>query len=363
MKVRAVICAACLALFLSAGANAQTSYFSPQIIRKGRDFSFPVFHRALNGEVETKINRLLQLSELMKIAKDPSPLIFSQVLVDDGTIYGGKTSMTAAIYSNSSDILSVGFDESSCGMTCAYWHKYHNFNPGNGDRIELKDLIDKTVYGSFRDFVYSKRARSYRSEVGRKVPLGDRQDLLDEIESLKDSDLSDFYILHGSLIIDGENFLPKNNKFFGLNMKVRFGRNEIKNFLNAYGRAVFGLSNDETSKFHSTSLPQLFEGKVDGKWPFALVLDVAGDEKTALGVYAYLRHGVGIDLQGQVDKTGKIVLTERVLVKANPDARWLHDGEYDQNATIAGALSDDIFEGTWTSLDKLTTLPFIAKRR
>jgi hypothetical protein len=297
----------------------------------------------------------------MGLAKGSSPRIFEQTSTDDGTIYGGKTSMNATVYSNSSRILSIGFDEASCGMTCAYWHRYHNFNPGNGDRIQLEDLFNDDGYKEFRDLVFRRRSGLYRKEVSRKVPVGERQYMLDQTPLLGDDELRDFYVQQGSLLIDGENFLSKNNKFFGLNMKVRFGLNEFKSLLNDYGKAVFGLSKIGVGRFRSMSLPQLFEGKVDNKWPFALVL-TANRDGSAYGVYAYLQHGVGIDLQGEVSETGEFIFTERVLRNARPEVQWLHDGEYVENATIKAKLNNHAIVGEWTSRDKQTTLPFSAKR-
>ena len=345
---------------LSFSQIKSSDYFSTKIIRKDKDFAFPLFWQSNNIGVENRINRFLQLSELSQLVRHTSN-IFKQTSIDDGTIYGGKTSLISTIYSNNRSVLSIGFDESSCGMTCAYWHRYHNFNPGNGDRIELKDLFNKKNYGKFRKLVFTKRAKAYRKDVLRNVPIKDRQYMMDQSGLLEDDDLSDFYILKDSIAIDGENFLSKNNKFFGLNMYVKFYLSEFKPLLNDYGKAVFGLSVVPLELYHSASLPQLFEGRVNDKWPFVMVMDTDGVTE-ASGIYAYLRYGVGIDLQGTVSDSGELIFSERILTKARPEIQWLHEGTYEDNGTIQSRLQGSRLIGTWTSRDKTTTLPFVAQR-
>jgi len=339
----------------------KSGYFDVMTVRSGADFSFPIFNLSQSRFVETKINRLLQLSEIQGLARGTSPNIFSRVKIDDGTIYGGKTTLIATIHSNNARILSIGFDESSCGMTCAYWHRYHNFNPGNGDRIELEDLFDKKAYEVFRKLVFAKRESAYRKDALRNVPITERQYMLDQAVLLEDDDLSDFYVRKSFLIIDGENFLSKNNKFFGLNMHVRFHLSEFEDLLNDYGKTVFGLSNKSVRNYRSKSFPQLYEGKISDKWPIAMVMDTDGITQ-ASGVYAYLRYGIGIDLQGSVNERGEFVFNEHQLIKTRPEVQWLHAGEYRENGTMKFRQVKEQLIGTWTNKDQSSTFPFIAKR-
>ncbi|MDJ1467959.1 hypothetical protein [Xanthocytophaga flava] len=102
--------------------------------------SFPVFTDSTNSLAVQKINQMLQIVELELVKSAKQRNIFEQASFDDGTIYGGKVILTPTIYQNSDRLLSIGFWNSSCGATCAYWVSYYNFNPGNGDLIH-KGLI------------------------------------------------------------------------------------------------------------------------------------------------------------------------------------------------------------------------------
>ena len=135
MIIRILLTTFAIFLLGVAQAAGRSRPFDVTVIRATRSFSFPIFDGRVNSVATTRINRLLQLSELQSLAKEKTRRIFDQVRVDDGSIYGGKVWMRSRIYSNNGQVLSVGFIESSCGMTCTYWNRYYNFNPGNGDRI------------------------------------------------------------------------------------------------------------------------------------------------------------------------------------------------------------------------------------
>ena len=104
-------------------------------------FSFPIFSNRTNKYAAQKINQTMQLSELEILKGFETKSIFERVSYDGGGIYGNKVSIKFDVFDNTDRILSVQFNETSCGATCAYWVKYYNFNSGNGDLIQLKDLF------------------------------------------------------------------------------------------------------------------------------------------------------------------------------------------------------------------------------
>ncbi len=334
-------------------------YFDIKLIKKGKDFSFPIFRDPPGQRSAMKINHLLQLMELRSLANGPTKDIFRNAEFDDGTIYGGKASILPTVHSNNSRVQSVGFDQSSCGMTCAYWHSYYNFNSGNGDLIQLKDLFTDKGFDRFTKIVMSKRSSKYRREVKEKIKPDEREDYLGVLGTIESDQLSDFYIRTRSIVIDGENCLIKGRKFEGLDMYVRFDLKEFKPLLNDYGRAVFGLNLSDISKFRSNSLPQLFKGRVNDLIPFSLVL--IGSSDNVVGVYAYSKYGKGITLTGSLED-GKFLLTEHYLVEVplNPNTDVSHrlvDG-----GSISGIFNGNNIEGTLSDKDKTRSYRFRASR-
>jgi hypothetical protein len=342
-------------------ASGQTGYFQTKTVRKGENFTFPIFAHGANRKAETRINGLLQLSELHRLVVRPTKDVFEQAAIDDGTIYGGKVWMKATIYSNNHGILSLGFDESSCGMTCTYWHRYYNFNPGNGDRIELKDLFTPEGYEQFSKNVGERRSLKYRREVRTKVSPEYQEAYLDTVGCFENDDLTEFYIQNRTVVIDGENCLIKGQKFDGLDMYVRFNLAEFRRDLNAYGRTVFGLSNSKIGEFRSKELPQLFEGSIGGSLPIAMVLNEEF-QNGIRGVYAYLNYGEGIGLDGNSTENG-LRLTEYVLSKTVEDRPWGRQQKYVENGFFSATLNEGLLEGTWTSMDRMHTLPVVASMR
>lgn len=322
-------------------------YFEVHLIRKGQYLSFPIIRRAPDKRVKTKINQLLQLSELRSLVRPSAKNIFEQVSANDGSIYGGKKGMISTVYSNNRRILSIGFDQSSCGMTCGYWHRYYTFNSANGDRIELSDLFTPEGFEKFQKKVIAKRSRKYRREVRTKVEPEFQEAFFGTIGCFEYDDLSDFYIQNKSIVIDGENCLHKSQKFEGLNMVEHFRLAEFRSFLNQYGRIVFGLSHESGRNFRSTKLPQLFEGFVDDSLPIAMLFDREFDSGIR-GVYAYLRYGEGISLKG-TELEGKTKVTEYIRAPQTTMKVYGPTREYVENGFISGILTTGRFEGMWTN--------------
>ena len=294
-------------------------------IRSGesKEFSFPVFNDT--GNNVRKINRLLQLSELELLKGFGEKNMFEHVSSGIGGIYGSKTNIEFQIKKNTSRILSIGFQEASSGMTTHYWVRYYNFNPANGDRIHLKDLFTEKGYTAFRRYATGKRTRELRRQKAYDSTLADIA------ECYGDDDLEDFFIAGSTLYIDGDNCVRKPEKFVGLETMSRFRLAEFGGWLNAYGRAVFGLSDDNVGQYRSRALPQLFSGKIGARPVWMLVRPGYGDEIEA--EYVDLRVGRGIYMEGKAQK-GWFDMTELTragdttgLLKAHFDG-WTIQGTY-----------------------------------
>ena len=101
----------------------QTEYFKIENVSKDSDFAFPIIYSD-DSLITLKINTHLQLAELELLKGYERRNIFEKVSINDGRIYGGRVSILYQILQNTKNVFSVQFDESSCGMTCAYWKIY-----------------------------------------------------------------------------------------------------------------------------------------------------------------------------------------------------------------------------------------------
>lgn len=327
-------------------AAGQTSYF-PYKTLSYNDFSFPIFDRQEDSTTTLKINQLLQLSELELLYGYQENNLFESVRVDPGTIYGGKVSMSYQILSNTPKMLSIKFDESSCGATCAYWVRYYNFNAGNGDLVQLKDCFTADGFVIFRQHVVNKRKAKFKKELNKLDPAY-KDDLNDVLGRFEQDDLTDYYIKDSMIVIDGENNLYKNEKGFDLDMLTKFYLSEFKDYLNDFGRAVFGITNDSMSGYHSSTLPQLFEGAIDTSLQIILVLNYDYENKMR-GVYAYKKYGRGIFIDGELNND-TLILTE-------------YDNDFDVNGHIDAVFDGYWIDGTWSNKDETKMLSIVAKRR
>jgi hypothetical protein len=352
MTARRVLISICLVFVLTPCLKAQNGYFGDTKVTHGRNFTFHIFSRRAGDPVSRKINQLLQLAELYSLSKDEqSKHIFDQAKANDGSIYGGKTSMDTEVYTNNSRVLSIGIVEASDGATTHYWNKYYNFNSGNGDRIELTDLFTLSGYKEFFNDVVKLRRLKFEREVKKKVEPQYQADYLETASCFETDDLKDFYVRNGKIFIDGDGCLIKGQKFDGLNMVVAFSSNYFKKHLNDYGKSLFGFSDSDVSKFRSTSLPQLFEGMVDSKYKFVMVLENEIDDEY-WGMYAYLKYGEGIALRGSL-KEGELKLTEYVLSPVSVDGPMGRIRRPVEMGNVSGYMGDGTFSGFWMDKNNL----------
>ena len=208
--------------------------------------------------------------------------------------------------------------------------------------------------------VVGKRSAKYRKEVRRKVLAADQESYLDTIGCFENDDLEDYYIQDRSIVIDGENCLIKGQKFDRLDMRNRIPFRDFRRNLNRYGRGVFGLDQIDLAKFRSDSLPQLFEGKVNES-RIAVVLnhDIGNGIR---GVYAYLKYGEGIGLDGSlIDRAASI--TEYTLSPTTEMKVYGPVRKYVETGRISGTLEGGRLEGLWTNKEGTETLPLIVTTR
>ena len=244
-------------------------------------------------------------------------------------------------------MLSLRFDEASCGMTCTYWIRYYNFNAGNGDLLQLKDLFTAEGFAAFNKLALRKRSARFQKELV-KIKSDQRETLLYVLDSYKEDDLNDYFIKDTSISVDGENCLSKNDKFSDIDMITKFNLHEFKKYLNDYGKTVFGIKNDSVSTYRSHELPQLFEGTIDSSLNILLVM-IHDDKNKMRGGYAYLKFGRLIYFEGELN--GKeLILTEK---KDNSDDNGYINANFDGNK----------MNGLWTNKNKTKSLKFIATRR
>jgi hypothetical protein len=316
--------------------NGQKNYFTYKTATYDQAFSFPLFLNPADSFSTEKINQHLQISELEILKGFETKNIFEKISAGNGTIYGAKVGINFNIHNNTDKCLSIRFNESSCGTTCFYWVKYYNFNSGNGDLIQLKDLFTEQGYKEFYRIVTKKCVAQFKREL-KKIDSARRDFLSGIIDCYDSNDWNDFYIKDSILYVDGENCFSKGQKFFGLETVSGFKLVEFKSYLNDYGRCLFSITQDSIGKYRSNMLPQLFQGTIADR-NILFVLKPTGDKNEMMAEYVYLKRGKGIFLKGRLEKTS-LTLTEK-----NP--------AFEDFGFIDATFDGQQITGTWANEDK-----------
>ena len=313
----------------------QNDFFSIQEIKKGEDFSFPILKTTSDNEATNKINQFLQISELEMLKGYEDSNIFEHVSENDGTIYGGKTSLNYSIESNNAKILSLIFQEVSCGITCSYWINHYNFNPKNGDLIQLKDLFTENGFKYFKNTIAKKRTIAFKETI-KDFKKETRENLEYVVSCYQEDNLENFFIKNDNIYIEGLNCFNKHDKFYDIETILKITLKEFQTYLNDYGKALFSISNESIIHYRSNSIHQLFSGTIAGQ-NVLLVLKPTY-ENNVMAEYVYLKYGKGIFLKGEFNNN-LLTLTEL-------------DKEFNEIAKIEATFDKNKIMGSWISVDK-----------
>ena len=325
----------------------QSNFLKIEKISEGEEFHFPII-RCTDKLVEEKINVHLQLGELDLIKGKEKKSIFEVTTFNNGTIYGGKVSIDYEVLANTDKILSIKFNQSSCGMTCAYWVRYHNFNPINGDRYGLKDFFNDTNYKIFKSIITPLRQNKIKEQIKQLIKSGDKLEHLEEYlySYIEDDDLDDFFFTSDSLYFDNENLLNKHDKFWDLDHITAVSIETIKHLLNDFGKSAL-ITGENLETFRSMTEPQLYDGTLNDKSNFYLLFK-NNYQNNYIGTYAYKKYGRAIGLEGMLENE-EYVFNER-------------NDNNDEVATILFRQNGINLTGTWND-KKGTKLTLKATRK
>ncbi len=278
----------------------QNNFLKIEKISEGKEFHFPIV-QCTDKLIEEKINILLQLGELDLIKGKEKESIFEVTTINNGTIYGGKVSIDYKVLANTDKILSIKFNQSSCGATCAYWVRYHNFNPKNGDRYGLKDFFNDANYKTFKSIITPLRQNKIKKQIEQQIKSGDNLEQLEEYlySYIENDDLDDYYFTSDSLYFDNENLLSKHDKFWDLDHITAVSIETVKHLLNDFGKSAL-ITGENLKTFRSMTEPQLYEGTLDNKSRFYLLFK-EDYQNHFIGTYAYKKYGRAISLEGSLD--------------------------------------------------------------
>lgn len=298
------------------------------------NMNFPVFENPDQRVAVEKINKTLQLAELNLLVGYEKQDVFERTRKPFRGVLEGKVDMLPTITTNTEYLLSLHFNQSESYLTMYYWTTFYNFNPQNGDLIQLEDLFTDDGFKIFKKAVKRLRIATFKKHFDQKIP----EELSYIIEAYEKSDLRDFYIKDNAIFIDSDNCFYKNHKFSGTRMVYRFELNQFEEYLNNYGKVLFGLANNPChyDAYAPSCLPALYKGYV-GEWPIQFYLNRPSIYSNHIrAVYVYSNYGKGIQLAGELDGNA-LELIER-------------DESFDATAQISARVEGDKISGTWQSL-------------
>jgi hypothetical protein len=337
-------------LFLLNVLQAQNPYFSYKTVKYAEDpesFSFPLFFHAKDSLSTQKMNQFLQLSELSLLKGFEKDNIFEQIMYDEAA-KGGMEELNVTILENTPTVLAVEINSSYLSATSFHSTTYHNFNAQNGELIHFKDLFTETGYKVVLDLLVKKQISQLKKEIAKikKDEISEDFELI--MQEYQQDKSPNFYLKGKNIYVNGINHFPRGMNLSGAETVCKIGLNEgLEENLSEYGKQVFGISTGNMNEFHSQSLPQLFSGVLAGQ-KVLMILESNTYENGITGKYAYMKHGIGINLSGKWSNT-TLDLTEQTA-------------DFEDNGYIHATFDGFEMTGTWTNKDRKKSYKLSLKR-
>lgn len=357
MKIKLILI---IIVFFKLFSYGQTEYFKYK-----NKYSFPIFYCPNAILISEKINQIIQLNESEFINRNfDNKYFYIQVntsQIDTEQICYKNLSVESKIYENTNRILSIKFLFWDCCTRCHYWSVYYNFNSQNGDLFQLKDIFSEDGYEHFKQLVSNKRLLQYEKEFNKLNK--DQKQIINNSRlkyDLQNQWSDEFYISHDSIYIDVENLCKNLFKeseqdcASHMQLKTGFKLNEYIEYLNEYGKALFGVvSLDSLCNYHTNTYPLIFEGKIGKSSVILLLQEPLPDSDNAIsGTYIYTKYRIPIKLNGS------LINQQLKLVESNNDS-----GEQQDVGIITAKFINQEIIGTWISVNGEKKLKLILKRK
>lgn len=297
--------------------KGQEGYFNVESVESEHgDYSFSLVKHPSATEITTKINNFMQLYVLKKshlLHED----IFSDMIDEMGY---GTISLQYEILANNEAYLSIEFSSETQAAYPDYHSFYMTFNSATGDVINLNELLTEEGIDHLNDQV-----KEGFNEIIKKNFLAS----LEFAGSLEDEDLNQaievtfdltrcnaiweihkFGLTENAIKVEKERCYPHAMRpmdiswVSGVNTKSLYG----SDFTPYGGQLVKSKKPVSKTNYKNKTDFLYLAGKIDGKYPFTMYLDLYGTE--ANGYYWYDKFGDIIDLKGSRNEN-KLILKEK----------------------------------------------------
>lgn len=307
--------------FISLQCNAQ--YFAISEYKGkdqfNREFVFPVVSLEMNSIAADRINNIIQLDLLNCNYKTDRDSLFNN-LSEDGS--HGVTKINYEITSNTDLIFSIVFEI----VTYAAYedtHKYaYNFISKTGKFLDFNSVFNRDQM----NWIYTKAKHQFnqsaieiiKSDYLYSIETGKL--LQDEVFSsyaaifdcIYKTEFYNFYIKDNYVVFDRDNCFNRGSRAFEPNFSYKLDLDKTSNSIfTEQGQYILSENLDHKNWRHAINSSRLIlTGLIDSKYSFVMTVNKSTDLNNYYGSYWYTKHGKEIELRGQIDDIGDLILKE-----------------------------------------------------
>lgn len=334
-----------LLLFLLLCANTQAQLKAKELTdttQYGDVITFPVFESEGRPEAAKLINQHFQQAELQFLLSDKNPNPFEKMkLSEELRGYSYK------ILTNTAQIKSIQVITTMCPRLCTSTERYYTFNGRTGSRIEMESLL--TAWGLKR--LRQSLLEQYKTRITEHLKdsnfSADYEECLKAANTMTEFPVSAMFFSDKDLSIKGGQCLDPVSSESEDAMSDVYSKPLVEYWWAFSPAAISLLFGNKKSE--STYLNKILHGKIDGKYPFTMLIVSESDRPIAdsrQGYEVYDKYLQTIYLQ-VIREGDKLIIHES-------NAQGQIDGTYE------GTWNGKTLSGTFTNVKTKKVLPFSA---
>lgn len=308
----------------------------------GDVLTFPVFESEGRPEAAKLINQYFQQAELTFLLSSQNPNPFEKMkLSEELRGYSYK------ILTNTAEIKSIRVTTTTCPRLCSSTERYYAFNGRTGSPLEVKSLFTDWGFKHIKQSLLEQYKTRITEHLNDQDFADDYAACLKAANTMTEFPVSTMFFSEKNLSIKGGQCLDVTSSEAKTAMSDVYSRPLLEYWWALNPAAISSFFGKKISG--STYLNKILHGKIDGKYPFTMLINSESDRATPdsrQGYEVYDKYLQTIYLQ-VIKEGNKLTIHESNL-----------PGQID--GTFEGTWNGTTLSGTFTNQKTKAVMPFSA---
>lgn len=308
----------------------------------GDVLTFPVFESEGRLEAAKLINEHFQQAELKFLLSSQNPNPFEKMkLSEELRGYSYK------ILTNTAEIKSIQVITKTCPRLCSSTERYYAFNGRTGSPLEIKSLFTDWGFKRTKQSLLEQYKTRIKEHLNDQDFADDYAECLKAANTMTEFPVSTMFFSDKNLSIKGGQCLDPTSSESPTAMSDVYSKPMLEYWWALTPTAISSFFGKKKSE--STYLNKILHGKIDGKYPFTMLITSESDRATP-------------DSRQGYEVYDKFLQTIYLQVIKEGDKLTIHESNSPGqiNGTFEGTWNGTTLSGTFTNQKTKAVMPFSA---